>query len=393
MLKITIKILPLIFYLASIIWKKDKNVWILGSWFGNTYSDNPKFLYEYMLRNKPDNINAYWITKNKKLIDSVIGCVYCYSIKGVLIQLRAGKLIVCQNKDDFARPLCFGKNKVIQLWHGVPIKKIGNHAIAVHNNIVVENLKNIKRRIEKLVMPWRVDKYDLVIASSDYEEKIYQTAFSFTSNGKVVKIGAPRIDALVKSLGINSNSKNVKKILYAPTFRGLPGSEFELFFAYKFNREEVISMLAECDAVLYLKFHPAHCVRKEYLDLISDGRYIRIIDKEVDISEELIKFQVLVTDYSSIYIDYLLTGGRVVLFQPDLTEYINKSRDSYINFGELKADYKVKDWSGIANSLNDIFNNFSGAREYSRFRDDISYFHGDNFGYSSALIIDKIKEM
>ena len=41
---------------------KDNNLWLFGSWFGESYVDNSKYLFEYVNQNQP-KIKAIWITK------------------------------------------------------------------------------------------------------------------------------------------------------------------------------------------------------------------------------------------------------------------------------------------------------------------------------------------
>lgn len=56
----------------------------------------------------------------------------------------------------------------------------------------------------------------------------------------------------------------------------------------------------------------------------------------------------LVTDYSSIYFDYLLLDKPIIFFNYDLEEYLNNSRDMYFNYDEFTPGRKYKtrlDWN------------------------------------------------
>ena len=58
--------------------KRDENLWIFGAWGGDDYSDNSKYVFEYVSENLP-NIRAVWITKNKEVKNLITNQGYkCY---------------------------------------------------------------------------------------------------------------------------------------------------------------------------------------------------------------------------------------------------------------------------------------------------------------------------
>ena len=65
---------------------RNKNLWIFGSWSGKKYSDNSKFLFEYVNLHC-SNIKAIWITKSdevyKELKKTGRNVYYANSIKGI----------------------------------------------------------------------------------------------------------------------------------------------------------------------------------------------------------------------------------------------------------------------------------------------------------------------
>ena len=77
-------------YLASFLVKRDANIWVFGSWKGQLYNDNSKYLFEYVLNEKKD-IKAFWIVKNKRLFKELKfnnkPVLYYYSPKGIYIHL------------------------------------------------------------------------------------------------------------------------------------------------------------------------------------------------------------------------------------------------------------------------------------------------------------------
>jgi len=54
-------------WLISDLGPKDKNLWVFGSWFGNKFADNSKYLYLYVKRHHLE-IRAIWLTCNLELV-------------------------------------------------------------------------------------------------------------------------------------------------------------------------------------------------------------------------------------------------------------------------------------------------------------------------------------
>lgn len=50
-------------YISSSVPKTNKLL-IFGSWLGEKYADNPRYLFEYVIKNRPD-LKAIWITSNQ----------------------------------------------------------------------------------------------------------------------------------------------------------------------------------------------------------------------------------------------------------------------------------------------------------------------------------------
>ena len=120
---------PLFFLLSiiSIIFPKDKRLWVFGAWYGQRYSDNSRYLFEYICKNEPD-IRAVWLTRNKKIFNELRGIgkeVYlAKSLKSFFMGYRARVVFVSSDMLDVNPLACYGALKV-QLWQGTPLKKIG----------------------------------------------------------------------------------------------------------------------------------------------------------------------------------------------------------------------------------------------------------------------------
>ena len=375
-----------VFYWLAKIPKRNNEIWLFGAWFGYKYTDNSKALYEYSKKKRQDH--CFWITKNKDLLEKIDGGVYCYSIRGIYLQLTASKFILCQDKDDFYRPLLTGRAKIIQLWHGAPMKKIGNDAYRVNKNRNIQKLRNLKRITSAFLMPWKKENYHLMTASSDYDRKIFTQAFNI-ENDNIQVTGYPRNDIILN----RKTRQPSNKILYAPTFRGAPNSEYDLFKQYDFENSMLTDLLIKENLFLHVKFHPAHKLTHYDISIINQSERIEIIQPNIDINTILSDYDILITDYSSIYVDYLLVGENIILSQFDLNEYLIKSRDSYIDFSQLPAAGLAKNWPEIVQLLSKIIKDGDDTKTSAEHESVRKKFHFYTDGKSSERVYKNITEL
>ncbi len=118
-----------IFFLFSTIIPKNKKIWVFGAWFGMKYADNSKYLYKYVTANHKEII-AVWVCKDKRLVNELrnshINAYYYCSLLGIWYQCRAGFIFVTHAIYSDLNTYCISPlTKRIQLWHGIPLKKIG----------------------------------------------------------------------------------------------------------------------------------------------------------------------------------------------------------------------------------------------------------------------------
>lgn len=365
-----------VYFLASLV-PKNKRVWIFGAWFGKNYSDNSRALFEYAIKNNNSINKYYWVYKNREL-EKFIPCngVYAYSIKGIILQARAGVCVMSQDKDDFIRPLISSRAIKVQLWHGFPIKKIGRHARKKKNNKVLEFLALKKNLLLELIFPFSSNKYDLVIASGEFDAEIFKEAFD-VNKSNVCVTGYPRNDIIVKK-----QKTNVIKIIYMPTFRGVANSGFDLFHQYGWNSDGICKSLDEINAVMHIRFHPVHKISEVDKKILNNGR-VSVIEGEWDANANISSYDILVTDYSSVYADYILVGGKIVLAQFDLDEYVRSSRDCYINFAGLKANLKINSWKDFEKSIKNVVTD-------DQIKFDVNFFHKHTDGLAARRVYEEI---
>lgn len=370
--------LPL-YFLSNFINKKD-NIWLFGSWYGKNYSDNSKYLFEYINKYQPD-IRAIWITDNKEVIKLLKEKKYevykRYSIKSIIIGLQAKySIYVLTNFTDSLAFLNNKKTKNINLWHGIPLKKIGFD----NKYINLEKIINLK----KTLLPFLDINNDLMIACSKEDQKHFISAFK-NSNVKIT--GYPRNDIL--------NNKFINKkliITYLPTCRNEQESNFELFDNFDFKIEKWEITLNKINANLIIKNHFYNNVKVEFLNSINKSENIEYIQKNtIDVMDILTNTDILITDYSSVYFDFLLTEKPIIFASFDYQDYIKKDKELYYNYTEVTPGPKCQNWNEVLKWVIEFSENPNLYKEERKIIKDKFHKYQDNL--SCKRVFDEINNL
>ncbi len=323
-----------LYYLMYLI-KPKRHLWIFGAWFGEKYFDNPKFFYEYVKNNHP-NIKAIWLTKDKTICNDH-DILYSYSIQGIYYAFF-GEIYFITHSTASDLPLFINNRarKVVQLWHGIPIKKIG-----FDDNMSLMSYKN--NNIKSKILPFLRPQYSLVISSSLDDQKNMSSAFKVDIND--VKItGYPRNDILFH---IDTSEALKKfKVLYAPTLRDNLDDEINLFDDFGFNTEKIIRFLHKYNIYLDIKMHPANKIDSKFKHSIDDEN-INFLDSKIEINDIILDYSIVISDYSGIYVDYLLTNKPIIFAPFDYEKYITKDRELYYDYNEVTPGPKCTNWEEV----------------------------------------------
>lgn len=308
-------------HVLSFLFIRNKKKWIFVGWHTNSqrelFADNSKYMFLHSA-NTIKNVRSIWMSKDKILAkilsDKGYESYYLYSLNGIWHSLTSGVLFIDAmlyiDNWQFS-----GNSKIIQLWHGKGMKKTGH-----------EGNYSLKR-YSRTWFPHLFQKYDLLIASSEYTKKLMMQTFQVKENSVIVT-GLPRNDTLSKVIngceidmdieykkGIDGLKKNgVSKIIsYMPTFRPDGSNPINQLDFEKFN-----SFLIEKNWGLIITSHPKFSNKT---NTHKDFSNIRLINSGFDIYPLLKEIGLLITDYSSIYVDYLLLNRPIIFFTYDKDRY------------------------------------------------------------------------
>ncbi len=301
--------------------KVYKNLLVFGSTNGQAFAGNSKVLFEYLSKNS--KYYCVWITASEKVFNDLKKQKYQVILNKNLAQtikiLKAAKYIFITHGFGDIFFIDFSpETQLIHLGHGVSFKK-GGH-----------DLKEVFMPFtEKMMNKKLVENMNLLIDSSEETKRHKMTRFGIPSD-RVIVTGYPRNDVLANHSKELENeirsSLNIEKkkdvILYAPTFRDY---DYQVPFNDNFL-QSLDKFLTKANKMLIYKPHPF----TEDIDL-SGYKNIISMKRNVDINDLLIIANVLITDYSSVFYDYLLTMRPMIFFADDLDRY-TEVRDFYYDF-------------------------------------------------------------
>jgi CDP-glycerol glycerophosphotransferase (TagB/SpsB family) len=336
-------------YWLSFLTPRDKKIWIFGSTFGNRFADNPKYLYLYTNQYRKKDIRAIWISRNKQVVhflnENQYEAYYYHSLKGIYYCLRGSVYIF----DNYSKDISFwqsGGAVKVNLWHGV-----GNKKINYDNKFdKVRHPKNNWDKFRTYLRRMSDEKPShYILATSERMSEIFAGAFQVDKSHLITE-GYPRNDVLLNSNISNIYTRleedNLKRIFelkksgkiidfYMPTFR-----DSEIEFLKIMNLNEFNRFLVENHIVFVTKLHPKSKLKQAFKEL----DYSNIINLEAEIDPYVfLKYaDILTTDYSSIYSDYMLLNRPVVAFQYDYDVYSINTREGYFDFDEYMPEVKAK---------------------------------------------------
>jgi CDP-glycerol glycerophosphotransferase len=335
----------------SCLFPRSRKVYIFGAWLGEQYADNPKYMF--LEANRHKEIRPIWITKDPNVCRKVrLEGYEAYefsSLKGIFWQLRAKYVIMCNGISD-VNHMFMGRAVFLNLWHGVPLKKVG------YDDFKVKNWDSRGQKIRRAIQEIPLGKEYVVATSEDYA-KIYQSAFRRPAS-QIITMGQPRNDLFYDEEGLFHKehkllkaAKGKKIILYTPTHRKEGSVKFPLMEQFDFER--LNRWCVEHEAVFVIKRHFYH--QEEPADVSKYSNIADITRKSMDIQQLLLDTDLLITDYSSTYIDYLLLDRPLMFYHFDYEDYLESDREMYYDYEQVTPGYKACNFEQLMEELERIF--------------------------------------
>ena len=216
---------------------------------------------------------------------------------------------------------------------------------------------------------------EYVVATSDFYAPIYESAFR-RSKSHIITLGQPRNDIFYDQSGkfhashqLSKAAKGKKVILYTPTHRkeGKVAFPLEEHFDFKVLNDWCI----QNDILFVIRRHFYH--KDEKVDFSMYSNITDITEKSMDIQELLMDTDILVTDYSSTYIDYLLLDRPVVFYNFDYHDYLEHDRGMYCDYEKAAPGYKAETFEALMEEFERLVQGDDHFKEVRRQARDFFY--------------------
>ncbi|WP_019149061.1 CDP-glycerol glycerophosphotransferase family protein [Timonella senegalensis] len=303
---------------------------------GSRMGDNPYAIFEY-LRSHPEYgefVHVWSFDKHSTIPEKYRGLKdVAFAAKGSAafsyFLATAGYVVCNANLPGFYAPR--PEQKYLNTWHGIPYKKLGRDSPKARWGAPRSTASFLKATH--------------VITTCEFMTQSVISAYSMagTSNAIIAETGYPRVDITVnkdadrmqeirETVGLAVAGAEAAKpvVLYAPTWRAEEGEDVV-------DTDQLVSdlrALAALDIVVLYRGH--HRMDRIIQDQTVGDELSGVLIPSHDISsnELLTVVDVLITDYSSIFFDFLPTGRPIVQYLYDFDEYA-RTRGLNLTIDEL----------------------------------------------------------
>ncbi|MFF2589741.1 CDP-glycerol glycerophosphotransferase family protein [Peribacillus butanolivorans] len=334
----------------------QKNTILYESRDGNSITDSPYAMFKYMIENQDfkDFIHI-WSIQNFSALSGVISKYKDMpnvkfvqrNSKEYLKYLATSEYLI--NNSTFQSFFIPKINQIyINTWHGTPLKNMG---FDIPGNPSVS--QNVVRNFLSA---------DYILSPNAHTTDIFTRSYKLNGlyKGKIVEEGYPRIDLTLNTnpreykdylrtldLKINDGKEN---ILYAPTWKGTNLAKVD---------NDILQIIADINYLesqigeqynLLIKVHPFLYKEANKHTEIKN----RLIPDYVDTNELLATVDLLITDYSSIFFDFLVTNKPILFYTWD-TDVYTEERGQYLQNDELPGPMLFNS-KELAHAIKDIKN-------------------------------------
>ncbi|MDQ0613336.1 CDP-glycerol glycerophosphotransferase [Microbacterium sp. W4I4] len=315
-----------------------ENAVFFESFYGQTSGCNPRAI-DRVLAERAPSVKRYWAVSDLS-VEVPEGAIAVVESSPEWWRARAESRMLIVN--DWLRRRFVRKpgQRVLQTWHGTPLKRLALHRPGFD-----------PRRMAAVVKESR--RWDALLAQNVYAARVLKKAYAFF--GKPIWVdGYPRNDLFAQgdpapireALGIGPEER---VLLYAPTWRD--------------DRSEMVDFVdpedlaTRTDSVVLVRGH------SRTLSSGRDRSGARVIDVTgyPETARLLLIADALITDYSSVMFDFSVTGRPMYFLVPDLEHYRGELRGFYFDLAERAPGPLVRSQDELVQALADA----DGATAYA----------------------------
>lgn len=321
--------------------KVNENKILYESYWGRGMIDNPYAIFlELMSRDKYQKFTHIWVLddfekngpvlqkyQNNPQVQFVL-----FGSQEYLNALASAKYLI--NNTTFPHYFVKKQKQIyMNTWHGTPLKSMG-YDVPDGSSSSANTIRNFLHA-------------DYLLSANKLMTKMYLKSYKLEGilPGQIIEEGQPRNDLLVRGekepvyeklrqYGISIENEK-KIILYAPTWREAREG------GLKINPDELIHVKEKLEE---------NIDTNEYQILIKPHQYVyqQLKDREeyrnllipaaMDANELMVLTDILISDYSSIFLDYMVLDRPILFYVPDLENY-KEMRGLDIKLEDLPGAY------------------------------------------------------
>ncbi|AVQ35165.1 tetratricopeptide repeat protein [Staphylococcus kloosii] len=304
---------------------------------------NPAGVFDYVLEHKDfEDFTHVWVVNNfnniPKMLRNKDNIIFVKRNSDAYFKyISTAKYLICNSTfSDFItrKP----EQKYLQTTHGVFYKTVGRDSAGTQLG-VAGSTRNLLQATH-------------ILSPNDFMVGKQKSAYSIEGiyAGEMAKAGYPRIDVTLNASAelqeymknhINNLDKTKKIVLYAPTWRG------ENKKGNSFDTDKLVhdlSQLAKLDANILFR---GHTITQGLLKNIKLPENIILPPNDIATNELLNITDVIISDYSSVFFDFIPTERPIVHYIYDIDDYVasrglNLSTDELPGFIAKNTEQLVK---------------------------------------------------
>lgn len=303
---------------------------------------NAKAIYNYIKKNDINNYRTIWLVTKSTDVSDIDTNDYAYykTLKG-LYHLSTAKYLL--KNQSIGEIITKKKGQIyIQLFHG--------------NGVMKKQGYDVNEAIERPVVS-HAKEWDYYIANDENDKKTIRSATGY--NGKIEILGMAAVDTVInnckdkqkkqnvlKHLNINNSKKN---ILYAPTFRD-----------YDLDKNIINIPIKELsklkDYNIIIRLHPLVRTKVDK-SLFNLDNFINGCNYP-DVSDILAITDILITDYSSVFYEYMPKNSPIIFYPYDYDKYVALRGGFYVDYKkELPGPicYTEKELLNVIKKIDEIY--------------------------------------
>ena len=323
---------------------------VLGS-YKDQLSDNAKYLYLHW--QQTHFIRSIWISGDKSLINTLnqqkMEAYYRWSLKGIYHALTAKYYFYNSYIGDVNQYFANGAVK-INLWHGTPMKRIEFDITNGPLSHVFNPKENTSLQLQSLLHHQQYTKPDVMLSPSHLTDTIFSSAFRLPQQA-LLRSSNPRTDFHAR---YPKQKKTKQAIFDMMKTRLTPHSKLMLYtpswrdnltdtnpYQHAFNWQTLSKYLVNTQSLFLLRLHP----NEAYLGAELDHHpHIIDISQWEDVYPMIQDIDLLITDYSSLFIDVFQYQVPIIFYRFDKAIYQEQCRDNYDyveNISKVGPEYQT----------------------------------------------------